>query len=797
MKKFLSLVLALVMTMSLVTVSAGAKDYADADDIKYVEAVDVLSALGVLEGDENGFRPNDTLKRSEAAKIIAALNLTPKTAAGLSADTAPFADVAKSHWAAGYIAEGVDSGIIAGVGDNKFNPDGQLTGYAYLKMLLVCLGYDAAVESMTGANWSVNVAKLAKKAGLTDGNDDFVGSAAVTREEAALYALNALQAKTVEYESKGTNITINGAVINSGASQAKYVEDEDGNYVTYKTENYSKLIKEAADDTEDAYGRPAITWSYKGEEIGTYAKTPVLVYTAKKDADDIKADLKAEGYKKVAKFDKDGELTGYTTITDDTYDGLTKNGKVVEFYADEFTNEETGKVTNAVYAVVEIETNLAKVTDIKSDKKGTADEDEREIVLEGLASKLGLCAEDDDVVANFEALYDEVEEDDYLLYTLSKDGKTFVSVEIPEIVEGKITKVTTDNSIVVSGTTYKMSQNNTGFATSKKTQKVWLDSYGYAIKGEESDTTSDVVYLVKSYDAQGEYGEDTDYAQVVTTEGETQILTLATTKDAGGKDLIDGALYTYTVNSDDEATLKRASDDKDVEIAALNVAIDDEDVRVKGVGYFADDVKFIYIKDSGSKLKVAVEEGVQTVAKAKSAVLNGDGDIATVFVVGEPDTATDSDELAFMKSTTVKGNAYDDNDKSYNLYQLYFEGKSSNVMVKNKEKVAENQFFSYSVTDDGVYTLKEQTTYAIDEIAKDKYVLMSEVVDDSKEMVNVLLDADAEIFDTTDNGITTLGELADQWAEADEKDDDSVNRVKAYAAYDADEEVVLCIYIVK
>ena len=31
MKKFLSLVLALVMTMSLVTISAGAKDYADAD----------------------------------------------------------------------------------------------------------------------------------------------------------------------------------------------------------------------------------------------------------------------------------------------------------------------------------------------------------------------------------------------------------------------------------------------------------------------------------------------------------------------------------------------------------------------------------------------------------------------------------------------------------------------------------------------------------------------------------------------------------------------------------------------
>ena len=48
MKKFLSLVLALVMTMSLVTVSAGAKDFTDDSEITYKEAVDVISALGVV-----------------------------------------------------------------------------------------------------------------------------------------------------------------------------------------------------------------------------------------------------------------------------------------------------------------------------------------------------------------------------------------------------------------------------------------------------------------------------------------------------------------------------------------------------------------------------------------------------------------------------------------------------------------------------------------------------------------------------------------------------------------------------
>ena len=46
MKKFLSLVLALAMTMSLVTVSAGAKDFTDNSKIDYKEAVDVVSSVG-------------------------------------------------------------------------------------------------------------------------------------------------------------------------------------------------------------------------------------------------------------------------------------------------------------------------------------------------------------------------------------------------------------------------------------------------------------------------------------------------------------------------------------------------------------------------------------------------------------------------------------------------------------------------------------------------------------------------------------------------------------------------------
>ena len=156
MKKFLSLVLALVMTMSLVTVSAGAKDFTDSTKIQYAEAVDVMSAVKVIDGyAEGAFRPSTTLTRGAAAKIICNLILGPTTASALVADAAPYKDVPTNHTFAGYIAYCQKTGIISGYADGSFKPANSLTGYAFMKMLLGALGYKAEQEGYTGANWSI------------------------------------------------------------------------------------------------------------------------------------------------------------------------------------------------------------------------------------------------------------------------------------------------------------------------------------------------------------------------------------------------------------------------------------------------------------------------------------------------------------------------------------------------------------------------------------------------------------------------------------------------------------------
>ena len=68
----------------------------------------------------------------------------------------PYKDVPTNHTFAGYIAYCQKEGIISGYADGTFKPAATLTGYAFMKMLLGALGYDAAIEGYTGANWSIS-----------------------------------------------------------------------------------------------------------------------------------------------------------------------------------------------------------------------------------------------------------------------------------------------------------------------------------------------------------------------------------------------------------------------------------------------------------------------------------------------------------------------------------------------------------------------------------------------------------------------------------------------------------------
>ena len=289
LKKILALVLALVMSMSLVTI-ANAADFSDSNDISYEEAVDVMSTIGVINGmDDGSFDPHGTLTREQAAKLVTYM-LLGDNAERLGIERSTFKDVAVTRWSAPAIEYCVSLGIIDGAGDGNFYPAGQLTGAAFAKVLLTAIGYDSQKEGLVGSAWSVNVSALAAEVGLDNGIEDLSWSAPITREEAAQMALNAICAPLVTYENDAT-ITVNGAEVSIASGDAYYVTttlakeqrisdrqlSNSNDYTVEFGEKYFprlRLVRET-----DDFERPSHTWVYENTELGTYVDYDLLTET--------------------------------------------------------------------------------------------------------------------------------------------------------------------------------------------------------------------------------------------------------------------------------------------------------------------------------------------------------------------------------------------------------------------------------------------------------------------------------------------------------------------------------------
>ena len=236
MKKLLALTLCAVMVLSMIPM-AGAASFKDSAGVTMLnaEAVDVMSDLKIITGFPEGtFKPDDTLTRAQAAKILCCVALGVKATDALAGGGSTFSDVPASHWANKYVEYCASKGIVAGVGSGKFNPDGKLTGYAFGKMLLVALGADAA--SLTGADWDKNTKTQLAEKHLNYGVD--VSNNDLSRQNACRLALNALfngegadPEGTLGFKSFGVIRTTSGN--NAKLYKRpyhKYISAEDGAY---------------------------------------------------------------------------------------------------------------------------------------------------------------------------------------------------------------------------------------------------------------------------------------------------------------------------------------------------------------------------------------------------------------------------------------------------------------------------------------------------------------------------------------------------------------------------------------
>ena len=197
--RMLALTLALVFTF-------GMSAFAFTDEaeigVNYIDDVNMLVQLGVVAGYPDGsFGPQKNITRAEFAKMAYTLKYGSDNDGTLFAgQESAFDDVTMDNWAVGYINYCANQKIVSGVGNNKFNPNGNITVAEATKMILVILGCDPIKEGFVGKNWAANVVAKAIDLGVYDGwSGD--PTALATRELVAKLMKNAVFSPIYAYSA--------------------------------------------------------------------------------------------------------------------------------------------------------------------------------------------------------------------------------------------------------------------------------------------------------------------------------------------------------------------------------------------------------------------------------------------------------------------------------------------------------------------------------------------------------------------------------------------------------------------
>ena len=367
------------------TMFAGAA-FTDAADINAdnVDAVDLLTTLGIIKGYEDGsFDPEGTVTRAEMAKMIYVIrNGGNDDASAYETVTTSFTDIS-GHWAEGYIKYLQNTGIVAGKSATQFAPDAQVTTAEAMKMALALAGYDEKNAGLTGIDWQKNTLTYATTIGLTDDVNSAM-SAGCTRQDAAQILANALGATAVRYSavvenfvndsksglsfggdpisvgrkwmdlwtSVGTLTIIDGKELAIAPTKSDLTDsdkDDDGNVVT-------EFIN-VNTDYSDLLGQKVKVLFNDGKNnsvIGVYAVPAndiVTVYQNEIDAEDAKIEIGDTLYTL--------ENNGVITIIDGVRQN--KNWHSVDFVDDNSPDvvtlvdtDENGKIDTAVIKTVDV-----------------------------------------------------------------------------------------------------------------------------------------------------------------------------------------------------------------------------------------------------------------------------------------------------------------------------------------------------------------------------------------------------------------------------------------------------------
>ena len=740
MKKFLSLVLALVMTMSLVTISAGAtefKDLTDVDSIEHKEAVELFNKIGIITGYEDGsFGPEKTITREQAAKIIAIMALGNDAASKLGVEKAPFPDVPATSQFAGYIGYCVSTGIIDGYKDGTFKPKGTLTGYQFAKMLLGVLGYGVKDEYV-GSNWALNVARDGASIGLFD--NATVTAGLINRDNATQIAFNALNAQLVAWSDLlGAYTALNPFTQTLLGTLAENIFDlqevgkTDGyGYRVHAWRQSGKIITDyymsdkvlGTENTDITYGNLYKNYTWNGFVSGS----------SKVNETGVELWFNGTQYYVDGSGNLTSTATGNTNIKADSFlkNSTTKNQKgwtVTLVDVKETVNNVT-RFDGDVEKIIITAPALAEVTAVKAATAST----DRSITLKVYDPKnTGTIT-----VPGVET--EEFAKGDYILVTPSSDSsagyKEPLNMVKAQTVEGTVSAYynnTSGNngSVTVDGTKYGYnwifqdsyalgtSLASSGYLLNKSIYTFFLDDAGYVIGAKvKEDAINDYAYII----AVGEDSfQNNNIVKVLTSDGKIGTYTVSSKSYADAYD--DGTrsdayaeeseIYAYSINSNNEIVLEDVNNinstydqvlyakgattpsatagtitkfDKGYSVMTMTNGLNS-----KNVVYATDSTVFMYYDAANNTVTTYVgKSNAPSISSAKNASViysdvTEDGktvSYATYVVITSAPENTMTDNYVYVLNNNPYGQTQDVNGDKIYLYKVVKDGAVVNIAV--------------------------------------------------------------------------------------------------------------------
>lgn len=337
LKKVISSAAAVAILAS--SASAFAVTFPDVDEsASYANAVNTLTALGVINGDDNGlFNPDNTVTRAEFTKMVVEALGEGDSASALT--SSQFTDSA-SHWAVGYIAQGVADGFINGYDENTFGPDDTVTYAQAVKMLVCAVGYDTYATQQGG--WPSGYMAYGSSLKIINGVSGVNNDTALTRAQCAVLINNAMKAPLCVID--GYDYT--GLMGTVAVPNLVVKDDEDEDYQTLLTSKHDAYVvkgrvmgtSKSANglDAGEVYFNVEIADNYKDETIDkgeTVENEKMLVGETNADS------LLFTYAEAVVQYDEDSDEVTILSIT--PYG----NSKTVTFAADDVADDDSAILT--------------------------------------------------------------------------------------------------------------------------------------------------------------------------------------------------------------------------------------------------------------------------------------------------------------------------------------------------------------------------------------------------------------------------------------------------------------------